>query len=160
MPDEKNLNLNILSSDKAMDVVAEGARNVFGPVSKSIGDTFGLVWDGVTAGLATWCSKKVMERDHNLELYKKELKKQIGDIPPENLQEPKMNVLGPAIEASKFYFEEKEYREMFSKLIAASFDSSKSDGIFRLMCCFARSVAIQAPSKRFRVFHSSRFSAA
>ena len=37
-----------------------------------------------------------------------------------------MSILGPALEASKFYIEEEDIREIFASLLAASFDSSKS----------------------------------
>lgn len=48
-------------------------------------------------------------------------------ISPKNIQEPKLNILGPALEASKYYIDEEELRDMFAKLIAASMDSSKNN---------------------------------
>ncbi|WP_412095180.1 Abi-alpha family protein, partial [Bacillus haynesii] len=44
-------------------------------------------------------------------------------MPEENLVEPPLHIIGPTIEASKFYFESDELRSMFSNLIAASIDS-------------------------------------
>lgn len=99
------------------------------PLAKSIGITLSHGWEGLTMGIDTWYGKKKIERDHNLQLYKDEIQKELSSIPEENLQEPKMNILGPSLEASKFYFEEPQYREMFSKLIASSFDSQKNNVI-------------------------------
>ena len=65
----------------------------------------------------------------NLEKYANEVKSGIEKIPEENIQEPKMSVVGPALEASKFYIEEDEIRGMFAKLIASSMDNSKSADI-------------------------------
>ena len=65
----------------------------------------------------------------NLEKYANEVKLGIEKIPEENIQEPKMSVVGPALEASKFYIEEDEIRGMFAKLIASSMDNSKSADI-------------------------------
>lgn len=65
----------------------------------------------------------------NLEKYANEVKSGIEKIPEENIQEPKMSVIGPALEASKFYIEEDEIRGMFAKLIASSMDNSKSHDI-------------------------------
>lgn len=65
----------------------------------------------------------------NLEKYANEVKSGIEKIPEENIQEPKMSVVGPALEASKFYIEEDEIRGMFAKLIASSMDKTQSINI-------------------------------
>lgn len=65
----------------------------------------------------------------NLEKYANEVKSGIEKIPEENIQEPKMSVVGPAFEASKFYIEEDEIRGMFAKLIASSMDKTQSINI-------------------------------
>ena len=38
-----------------------------------------------------------------------------------------MSVLGPALEASKYYIDDEELRLLFAKLVAASMDNSKND---------------------------------
>jgi hypothetical protein len=65
----------------------------------------------------------------NLEKYAHEVKSGIEKIPEENIQEPKMSIVGPALEASKFYIEEDEIRGMFAKLIASSMDKTQSINI-------------------------------
>ena len=65
----------------------------------------------------------------NLEKYANEVRSGIDKIPEENIQEPKMSVVGPALEASKFYIEEDEIRGMFAKLIASSMDKTQSINI-------------------------------
>lgn len=65
----------------------------------------------------------------NLEKYANEVKEKIEKIPEENIQEPKLSVVGPALEASKFYIEEDEIRGMFAKLIASSMDKTQSSNI-------------------------------
>lgn len=65
----------------------------------------------------------------NLEKYANEVKSGIEKIPEENIQEPKMSVVGPALEASKFYIEEDEIRGMFAKLIVSSMDKTQSINI-------------------------------
>ncbi|OOF81824.1 DUF4393 domain-containing protein [Rodentibacter caecimuris] len=65
----------------------------------------------------------------NLEKYANEVKEEIEKIPEENIQEPKFSVVGPALEASKFYMEEDEIRGMFAKLIASSMDKTQSSNI-------------------------------
>lgn len=96
------------------------------PLATSIGTTLSYAWEGMTMGIATWCGRKEIDKNVNLKLYSDLLKKNLSIIGEENLQEPKMNILGPAFDASKYYFEEEQYRIMFSKLIASSCDKSKN----------------------------------
>ena len=48
---------------------------------------------------------------------------EVATIPPENIQEPPLKILGPALEASKYYIEEEELRSMFAKILSSSFDN-------------------------------------
>lgn len=63
----------------------------------------------------------------NIDKYKHAMLKEISKIEPENVKEPELKILGPAIEASKYYIEDESLRIMFAKLIAASMDKSKED---------------------------------
>lgn len=99
------------------------------PLATAVGETLSNLWNGAFIDIHTWYGKKKIESDLNLQAYKNRLQENINSIPEENLQEPKMNIIGPALEASKFYFEEEIYRELFSKLIAGSFDNRKNDHI-------------------------------
>ena len=61
----------------------------------------------------------------NVEAYRDSLLEEISKVNPENLKEPELKILGPALEASKYYIEDEELRILFAKLIAASMDKSK-----------------------------------
>lgn len=62
----------------------------------------------------------------NVEKMRNETLSEAAKILPENIQEPPLNILGPALEASKYYIEEEELRKMFAKLIASSMDKTKA----------------------------------
>lgn len=66
---------------------------------------------------------------HNLELYKASIADKVSKIPEENLKEPSMSIVGPALEASKYYIDKEILREMFAKVVSASMDKEKSDSI-------------------------------
>ena len=102
------------------------ANEALTPLTTAIGNTLATVWNGWTINLQTWYGKKKIDHDLNLEAYRKAVQDKLSEIKEENLQEPKMNILGPSLEASKYYFEEEQYREMFSNLIAGSCDKSKN----------------------------------
>lgn len=69
------------------------------------------------------------KQEINIKKLRDEALEEIAKTLPENIQEPKLNILGPTLEASKYYIEEDELRVMFAKLIASSMDKSKSDQV-------------------------------
>ncbi|WP_217588771.1 DUF4393 domain-containing protein [Lentibacillus saliphilus] len=71
--------------------------------------------------------KKREKREQNVKNYKESIAQKIASIPEEKLQEPPLSLVGPALEASKYYIEEETLREMFSNLIASSMNSSQSN---------------------------------
>ncbi|MCY7800785.1 DUF4393 domain-containing protein [Bacillus haynesii] len=93
------------------------------PLAKSVGKTLDSLWSLVFEGFDFYVEKVNTKRTHSLQLFKEELEKKVSSIPEENLVEPPLHIIGPTIEASKFYFESDELRSMFSNLIAASIDS-------------------------------------
>lgn len=113
------------TAELGKDVVSDMIR----PTSKSIGENIGLLVDGVLGWLGVWGQKQKIRQEKNLEEFKKEINKNIEAIPQDNLKEPTMYIVGPAIEASKYYYEEAQFKEMFAKLIAASCDDRDNDKI-------------------------------
>ncbi|MBO0451949.1 MULTISPECIES: DUF4393 domain-containing protein [Enterococcus] len=67
------------------------------------------------------------KQNANIDAYKTSLLEEASKIDPANLKEPELKILGPALEASKYYIEDEPLRIMFAKLIASSMDSSKED---------------------------------
>lgn len=68
-------------------------------------------------------------KEANIEKLKLEILNNVPTIPSDQIQEPKLKILGPALEASKFYIDEDELRQMFAKIITSSFDKRKNDKI-------------------------------
>lgn len=69
----------------------------------------------------------IAKQEANVELLKRAILNETSEIDPENIQEPQLKILGPALEASKYYIEEEDLRIMFSKLIASSMDMTKNE---------------------------------
>lgn len=89
-------------------------------------NTFNEAWKYVFGPIDSFLIRKNTQRQLDTEYYIKSLTEKVEQIPLEQIQEPKMSILGPALEASKFYIEEEEIREMFASLLASSFDSAKN----------------------------------
>lgn len=75
--------------------------------------------------LCTPITMAKMYQEHWLEKFGNSLDSKLSKIPPENLTEPQIYLLGPIFEASKYYYEKAEFREMFACLAAASCDTKK-----------------------------------
>ena len=69
------------------------------------------------------------KQEADIQDYAQKTTIEVSKISEENIQEPKLNILGPALESSKYYIEDEDMRSMFAKLLASSMDSSKDDVI-------------------------------
>lgn len=107
-------------AEAMIDVGKNVADDIVRPTSKSIGENLGLLVDGVMGWLGYWGQKQEIKRAVYLEDYKRRISEKISDIAEEKLQEPEIRVVGPAIEASKFYIEEEKFREMFAEMVASA----------------------------------------
>lgn len=59
---------------------------------------------------------------YKLEAFEDDLKKKTKKIPPEHLQVPPAMIAGPALEALRYTYDEKELREMYENLLASAMD--------------------------------------
>ncbi|TDM18086.1 DUF4393 domain-containing protein [Macrococcoides canis] len=107
---------------KGIDKIIDGAAE--GPIK-----TLNTTWDLIFGGYHNWVAKIQYKRELDLIAFKNSIEQKITTIPTENLIEPQLSLLGPAIEASKFYISENYVRELFANLIASSMDSRKSKNI-------------------------------
>lgn len=92
---------------------------------ESPGKSLGNLWDiAIGNKIAAAYEKSKFKHNLDVEDFKNKLINNVSSIKKENLQEPKISIVGPALEASKYYFEEEEIRDMFANLIASSMDST------------------------------------
>lgn len=118
-----------MDTDKSVEILKEPIEKLTIPLASQVGQTLSDAWELVFGGFSTFVEKKRLIRQKNVESFKQSLSRNIQSIPPECLQEPSFSIIGPALEASKFYFEEEEVRELFSKLISNSMDNRYNDKI-------------------------------
>lgn len=65
----------------------------------------------------------------NFQKFSEDLEVKVSKISEEDIQEPPINIAGPAIEASKFHMGEDQIREMFAQLVASSMNKSQDSNI-------------------------------
>lgn len=115
---------NFLSDiSKSIKVPADITKATLEPPASQIGEGLGDLFYLVFSPLA----KARIKKEHEIKLFRNEIESEISEIPAENLTEPPLNIVGPALEASRYYIENPDIRSMFSKLIASSVNSTKSE---------------------------------
>lgn len=95
-------------------------KAVEGPIQ-----TFNDIWKGAFGyKIQYWAESKKYLAEQNYKKYISSIDEKVTKIKEDNLQEPQLSIVGPALEASKYYIEEEKIREMFANLIASSMDST------------------------------------
>ncbi|MFJ8071624.1 DUF4393 domain-containing protein [Peribacillus sp. NPDC096447] len=98
-----------------------------GPPAQAVGNTLADIWQlGIGNHVSLWIKKQEVRQQQNLQDYIQRVEMKTQEIPEEFLQEPQLHIVGPAIEASKYYIDSDILREMFANLIASSIDSRKN----------------------------------
>ncbi|HHT7174555.1 TPA: DUF4393 domain-containing protein [Bacillus cereus] len=99
------------------------------PLAQRAGNTLSSIWTLAFGGIDIYAEKTQLKRVHALNQFKDELEQAVSSIPEENIIEPPLHIVGPSLEASKYYFENDELRKMFSNLIAASINIDDIDKV-------------------------------
>ena len=121
--DSKN-NIGLINAEMP-ECVDKALINLTEQPTKAIGSTVSDIWFLVFGGIGHLAEKRKLRYAVELEKYNKELQETINEIPKENRVEPDIQIVAPALEASKYYVEKEELRKMFVNLIAASINSDK-----------------------------------
>ena len=122
-----------MTKDKSINIsfdVNEAYEQTVGPLFDTASDTLIALWDISFGKIDHYREKNQLKRTYELSEFKRELENKVNQIPKEHFEEPTISKVGPALEASKYYFEEEEIRSMFANLIASSMDSRKVNEVY------------------------------
>ena len=105
------------------EIIKEPTSNLINPSAKTIGQRVSDIFDLIF----TPFEMAKIYKDHGVERFKQSLNAKIDAIPEDKRVSPPLNVVGPALEASKYYIENEKLREMFADLIASAMTSDKTE---------------------------------
>jgi len=92
--------------------------------------TFNLLWQATFGRWDQPLQDYIQRRNDNLRKYADDIISASQSIPDDCIKsEPNLSILGPALEASKYYIDDETIRKMFANLIAASFDKRSDNDI-------------------------------
>lgn len=121
MSDEKNSG-NTFNINAVPSYIDEPVKAVLNPGANQIGTLFGDLLAMATSKIHFSAEKMRLQQAHDLEEFKKSLSDKLSAKPEECLVEPRMQVVGPAVENAKYCMDEPKIREMFQNLLANAAD--------------------------------------
>ena len=107
------------------EIAKEPIRNLTDKPTKAIGAGFSDIFELIFAGPKTLNTYV----QHKISQFKQELEKGIENIPNDKRVDPPLNIVGPALEAARFYISEDEIRSLFTNLIVCSMCEDKCDAV-------------------------------
>lgn len=106
---------------KTIKVPTDITRAALEPAAKHVGEGLGNLFYLAFSPVL----KAKIKKEYEIKLFKEDIEREIAKIPADQLIEPQINIVGPALEAAKYYIEYADIREMFAKLIAASMNEQE-----------------------------------
>lgn len=102
--------------------INDAIKNLTDKPTQNIGTTLADIWYLVFGGISQSAEKRKLKYSFALKEFENELKTKTSKIPVINRIEPDFQIVGPALESSKYCIMHKELRDMFSSLITSSLD--------------------------------------
>lgn len=122
MSEESKNNISLINAEMP-ECVDKALTNLTEQPTKAIGSTVSDIWFLVFGGIGHLAEKRKLQYAVELEKYNRELHEKIDAIPDEKRVNPDIQIVAPALEASKYCVEKEELRKMFVNLIASSISS-------------------------------------
>lgn len=114
---------NTVNFNAVPKCVDEPVKAILNPAANQIGNLFGDLLMMATSRIHFSAEKMRIQQAHDIEEFKKGLTDKILEKPEDCLVEPRLQVVGPAVENAKFCMEEPQIAEMFQCLLANAADS-------------------------------------
>lgn len=118
---------------KALDVASETTKGVLnkllGPSADILGQRLAVYTEKKLNESPYWGPLKTEERRKNIIEMLKIFSEEFNKLSEENKKDISVNIVAPIIDGMMTYFEEPNYKEMFAKLLASSFDKTKDNAI-------------------------------
>ena len=99
--------------------------NVVNPASKEIGNAIGNIFKTVFTPFALMNEKAEIYKQGQIQEYIKEINVKLEQIPEDRLTQPRISIIGSALENSKHCLNEDDLRKMFINQIASAVDIEK-----------------------------------
>ncbi|MFQ6792887.1 MAG: DUF4393 domain-containing protein [Thomasclavelia sp.] len=118
---------------KAIDAASDTSKGflnkLLGPSAEELGNRLSNYVEKKLDESAFWGPLKKKQCEENIIETLKTFANEYSNIPEKDKKEISVNIVAPIIDSLMTYFEEPNYKEMFGKLLAASFNRQKQKDI-------------------------------
>lgn len=125
---DQNIVDNAYGTAKAV-VESEPFKNLTNPPAKVLGNYLADFFTLVFGNIHYATEKAELKRKNKLNEFKNNILKGTENIPEENKTEPRDSIICQALDASKYFMNEDDIREMFENLIIKSMDNRMASNI-------------------------------
>lgn len=109
------------------DCISNAVSNLTEKPTQTIGKVINDILYLATSKISFHADKIRIKYAADIEKFKKSIECKVNQIPENDLAQPDIQLIGTAIDDSKYCLEHEELREMFANLIAASLNETKND---------------------------------
>jgi len=113
-------------TELTLELLNKGYDDVLKPAAQEVGEFLGSFF-GILNWLVMPLTKLNIYRKAKLKKFAENVENKLLKVPIKNRQQASINILGPALEALKYNFDEEELKEMFENIIVNAMDNRTSD---------------------------------
>ena len=88
-----------------------------------------FIKDFLVSGVKPFMYRKIKESEYRIQQINDELERKCNAIPIENQTEPRISILGPAIDMIKYNLEEEHIKELFINVLVSEMDDKKQNKV-------------------------------
>lgn len=109
--------------------LTEVSNKAYDDFAKPTATGIKFIKDFLTSGVKPYMYQKIKESQYRIQEINDELEKRYNDIPLKNQIEPRISILGPAIEVMKYNLDENHIKDMFISILVNEMDNRKQNGV-------------------------------
>lgn len=129
MKEKSSEMLDEITTEATEKIAKEVYGDVVQPAAKEVGSFFGTL-AGFFSKVVVYPLKKLnILYEQKARAFEREMQEKYNNIPENNRCEPRLSVVGPAMEALKYNMLEDHLRELFKNLLVNSMDNRKNGSI-------------------------------
>lgn len=125
---EAKLNVNASITESA-NMITKDFIDSKNKLTRNVGEKIGFCWNFLTAKIRPIMHETIKESEYKIKEIDTKLEKKYNNIPDENKTEPRLSIVGSAIDVLKYNLDEEHIKEMFVNILTSEMDNRKQNKV-------------------------------